>query len=70
MNNEENNAIECTDMTPEEFHAYNVLQTWIVFLDNLFCIFFVACITFMAYKTGKWQLMWFYLLPVFAYLAV
>ena len=57
-------------MTPEELHAYNVLQTWIVFLDNLFCIFFVACITFMAYTTGKWQLMWFYLLPVFAYLAV
>lgn len=61
----ENNNIET--MTPEELHAYNVLQTLIVFLDNVFCIFFVGCITWMAYHTGNWKLMWFYLLPFFAY---
>jgi len=61
---------ELRDMTPEEYHAYNVLQTWIVFLDNLFCISLVAAITLIAYKTGNWKLMWFYLLPVFAFIAV
>lgn len=58
------------NMSPEELHAYNVLQTLIVLLDNLFCIVFVACITFLAWKLNKWALMWFYLLPVFAYVAV
>ena len=57
-------------MTPEELHAYNVLQTWIVFLDNLFCIFFVGCITWLAYTSGDSKLMWWYLLPLIAYAAV
>ena len=71
MNDENDKTlIECADMTPEEFHAYNVLQTWIVFLDNVFCIFFVGCITFMAHTTGKWQLMFFYFLAVWAFMAV
>jgi len=61
---------EIREMTPEEFHAYNVLQTWIVFLDNLFCISLVAGITLMAYITGNWKLMWFYFLPVIAFIAV
>ena len=61
---------ELRDMTPQERHAYNVLQTWIVFLDNLFCISLVAAITLISYKTGNWKLMWFYLLPVFAFIAV
>ena len=62
--------IDEEEMTPEERHSYNVLQTLIVFLDNLFCIIFVMCITFLAWKMDKWALMWFYLLPVFAYAAV
>ena len=70
MNNEENNAVEIPEMTPEEFHAYNVLQTLIVLLDNLYCTIFVVCITFLTWKIGNWKLMWFYLLPVIAYLAV
>ena len=57
-------------MSAEERHAYNVVQTLIVFLDNLFCIIFVLCITFLVWKLDKWSLMWFYLLPVFAYTAV
>lgn len=61
---------EFEKMTPEERHSYNVLQTLIVFLDNLFCIIFVLCITFLVLKLDKWSLMWFYLLPVFAYTAV
>ena len=61
---------EFEQMTPEERHAYNVMQTLIVFLDNIFCIVFVICITFLAWKMDKWGLMWFYLLPVFAYTAV
>ena len=61
---------EIRNMTQEELHAYNVLQTWIVFLDNLFCIALVAAITLLAYTTGNWKLMWFYLLPVFAFVAV
>ena len=68
MTDQENKNYD--EMTPEEQHAYNVLQIWIAFLDNLFCIFFVACITFLAWKMDKWSLMWFYLLPVFAYTAV
>lgn len=58
------------DMTPEEFHDYNVLQAWIVCLDNIFCSIFVLCITFITYKTGDWRLMWFYLLPFLAYTVV
>lgn len=61
---------EIKEMTPEELHAYNVLQIWIVLLDNLFCLALVAGITLMAYTTGRWQLMWFYLLPLFAFVAV
>ena len=61
---------EFKQMTPEERHAYNVMQTLIVFLDNIFCIVFVICITFLVWKLNKWGLMWFYLLPVFAYTAV
>ena len=57
-------------MTPEELHAYNVLQITIVLLDNLFCIFFVGCITWMAYHTGDTRLMWWYLLPMIAYTCV
>lgn len=57
-------------MSPEERHSYNVLQTLIVFLDNMFCIIFVLCITFLVWKLDRWSLMWFYLLPVFAYTAV
>lgn len=61
---------ELEKMSPEERHAYNVMQTLIVFLDNLFCIIFVMCITFLVWKLERWGLMWFYLLPVFAYTAV
>lgn len=57
-------------MTPEERHAYNVLQTWIVFLDNLFCITFVLCITWLVHRTGNANLMWFYLLPFLAFIFV
>ena len=68
MDENENEVVET--MTPEELHSYNVLQTLIVFLDNLFCIFFVGCITVLAYKTGDTRLMWWYLLPMIAYAAV
>ena len=68
INDNDNDITE--SISKEELHAYNVLQTFIVFLDNLFCIFFVACITFLAWKMNKWSLMWFYLLPVFAYTVV
>lgn len=61
---------EIREMTPEEYHAYNVLQVWIVLLDNLFCMALVAGITLMAYTTGNWKLMWFYLLPLIAFVAV
>lgn len=61
---------EIRKMTPEEFHAYNVLQVWIVLLDNLFCMALVAGITLMSYTTGNWKLMWFYLLPLIAFVAV
>ncbi len=65
---DENN--ETTNMTTEELHAYNVLQIWIVLLDNLFCLALVVGITLMAYTTGNWKLMWFYLLPLIAFVAV
>lgn len=68
MTDQENENFE--QMTPEECRAYNVMQTLIVFLDNIFCIVFVLCITFLVWKLDKWALMWFYLLPVFAYTAV
>lgn len=61
---------EIREMTPEEYHAYNVLQVWIVLLDNLFCMALVAGITLMSYTTGNWKLMWFYLLPLIAFVAV
>ena len=61
---------ELRDMTPEELHAYNVLQVWIVVLDNIFCSLFVLCITLLAYTTGNWKLMWFYLMPLIAYTMV
>ena len=57
-------------MTPEERRSYNILQTMIVLLDNLFCIFFVGCITWIVYVSGNTRLMWWYLLPLIAYAAV
>ena len=57
-------------LTPEEYESYNRLQTKIVILDNLFCIIFVLCITFLVWEMDKWSLMWFYLLPVFAFINV
>lgn len=68
MDENENEVVET--MTPEELHSYNVLQTLIVFLDNLFCIFFVGCITWIVYVSGNTRLMWWYLLPMIAYAAV
>ena len=64
------NDEEIQELTPAEQHAYNVLQIWLVFLDNVFYIFFVACITFLAWHLQKWGLMWFYILPVIAFLSV
>ena len=54
-------------LTPEEYLSYNRLQTMIVLLDNLFCIVFVLCITFLSWHMSNWALMWFYLLPVLAF---
>ena len=69
MDNEHKNTL-LDPMTAEERHSYNVLQTMIVLLDNLFCIFFVGCITWLAYTSGNSKLMWWYLLPLIAYTAV
>ena len=69
MDNEHKNTL-LDPMTAEERHSYNVLQTMIVLLDNLFCIFFVGCITWLAYTSGNSKLMWWYLLPLIAYAAV
>ena len=38
--------------------------------DDLFCVMLVLGITLITYQTGNWKLMWFYILPVFAFLAV
>ena len=65
MSNEE--MVE--NMTPEEYKSYNRLQALIVLLDNLFCIIFVLCITFLSWHMSKWTLMWFYLLPVIAFVS-
>ncbi len=66
MSNEE--MVE--NMTPEEYKSYNRLQALIVLLDNLFCIIFVLCITFLSWNMSNWALMWFYLLPVIAFVSV
>ena len=58
------------DMTPEQYKSYNRLQALIVLLDNLFCIIFVLCITFLSWHMNNWVLMWFYLLPVLAFVSV
>ena len=58
------------DMTPEQYKSYNRLQALIVLLDNLFCIIFVLCITFLSWHMSNWALMWFYLLPVLAIVSV
>ena len=65
-----NEEIDLAKPTPEEYKSYNRLQALIVLLDNLFCIIFVLCITFLAYNLNKWSLMWFYLLPVVAFVSV
>lgn len=65
-----NEEIDLTKLTPEEYKSYNRLQALIVLLDNLFCIIFVLCITFLAYNFNKWSLMWFYLLPVVMFVSV
>ena len=57
------------DMTPEQYKSYNRLQALIVLLDNLFCIIFVLCITFLSWHMNNWALMWFYLLPVLAFVS-
>ena len=66
----ESNEINIKDLTPEQYKEYNKLQTKIVVFDNIFCIIFVLCITFLAYQLDNWKLMWFYLLPVIAFSAV
>ena len=58
------------NLTPEEYESYNRLQTKIVIFDNLFCIIFVLCITFLSWQMDKWSLMWFCLLPVIAFVSV
>ena len=63
-------AYDLEKLSPEEYRSYNRLQAVIVLLDNLFCIIFVLCITFLAYNLNKWSLMWFYLLPVVAFVSV
>lgn len=66
----ENNPKEELMLNTEEYKSYNRLQGWLVALDNLFCITFVLCITLMAWKTGNWKLMWFYLMPLMAFVVV
>lgn len=58
------------NLTQEQYESYNRLQTKIVIFDNLFCIIFVLCITFLSWKMNMWSLMWFYLLPVIAFVSV
>ena len=65
MSNEE--TIE--NMTPEQYKSYNRLQALIVLFDNLFCIIFVLCITFLSWHMNRWSLMWFYILPVLAFVS-
>ncbi len=64
------NSDDEQELTPEEYRLYTRLHMWTVILDNLFCTAFVLCITLLAYTTGNWKLMWFYLMPVVAYMAV
>ena len=59
---------EIEKLTPEERKAYNALQIWIVVLNSIFCTLFVLCISSLVYTTGNWKLMWFYLMPLMAYL--
>ena len=65
--NEEQEELELTD---EQYHDYCRMQNRIVLCDDIFCVALVVGITLMAWKTGNWKLMWFYLLPVFAFVAV
>ena len=58
------------NLTPEEYKSYNRLQMLVVIADNIFCTAFVLCITALACKTGNYKLMWFYLMPLMAYLIV
>lgn len=65
--NEEQEELELTD---EQYHDYCRMQNRIVLCDDIVCVALVVGITMMAWKTGNWKLMWFYLLPVFAFVAV
>lgn len=65
--NEEQEELELSD---EQYHDYCRLQNRIVLCDDLFCVMLVLGITLITYQTGNWKLMWFYILPVFAFLAV
>ena len=55
------------NLNTEEYKSYNKLQMLVVIADNVFCTAFVLCITALACQTGNWKLMWFYLMPLMAY---
>ena len=64
------NEKEEMQLNTEEYKSYNRLQMLVVIADNIFCTAFVLCITALACQTGNWKLMWFYLMPLLAYVSV
>ena len=65
----ETNDAEVIELSDEQYKAYCRLQNRVVIMDAIFCTLFVLCITLIVYTTGNWKLMWFYLLPLFTYVA-
>ena len=64
------NEKEEMQLNTEEYKSYNRLQMLVVVADNIFCTAFVLCITALACQTGNWKLMWFYLMPLLAFVSV
>lgn len=64
----EENVVE---VKPEELPAYKVYTVYqivLTILADLFCMSFVAAITFVIYKTGNTKLVWLFLLPALCFI--
>jgi hypothetical protein len=69
MQNPDADIMEVSDaVKPALYKSYTTWQTLIKLFTMIFCIVFVAGITYAIADTGEKKFIWFYLLPAACYI--
>lgn len=69
MQNHEEDIMAVSDaVKPALYKSYTIWQTLISLFTMIFCIVFVAGVTYAIAETGEKRFVWFYLLPTACYI--